>query len=145
MLNRHHINYFASINRIAFGVGDGAVRIWNLSKSTSLEVTSLQQQNRAKVMAVSIFYICQFMHMYYIGRMTDCVQQLIATWLLLQSPTFMKLKCYWCVHKSPPLDAIWSQINPVHSQHPVSVNYFICILISVQRFLKIYFALTLCD
>jgi len=58
---------------MAFGVGDGAVRIWNLSKSTSLEITSLQQQqNKAKVMAVSIFYICQFMHMYYIGRMTDC-------------------------------------------------------------------------
>jgi hypothetical protein len=93
VLNKHHRNYFGSINRIAFGVGDGAVRIWNLSKSTSLEITSLQQKNKAKIMAVSIFYICQFMHMYHIGRMTDCVQQLIDTWLLLQSPPFMKLGC----------------------------------------------------
>jgi hypothetical protein len=72
VLNKHHRNYFASINRIAFGVGDGAVRIFNLSKSTSLEITSLQQHKKAKVMAVSIFYSCQFMHMYYMGRMTDC-------------------------------------------------------------------------
>jgi hypothetical protein len=71
VLNKHR-NYFASIHRIAFGVGDGAVRIWNLSKSTSLEITSLQQQKKAKVMAVSIFYICQFMHVYHMGRMTDC-------------------------------------------------------------------------
>ena len=101
VLNKHHRNYFASINRIAFGVGDGAVRIWNLSKSTSLEITSLQQQNKAKVMAVSIFYICQFMHMYYIGRMTDCVQQLIATWLLLQTPPFMKLECLLVCSQEP--------------------------------------------
>jgi len=66
--NKHHRNYFPSINRIAFGVGDGAVRIWNLSKSTSLEITSLQQQNKTKVMAVSIFYICQFMHTYHIRK-----------------------------------------------------------------------------
>jgi len=93
VLNKYHSNYFTSINRIAFGVGDGAVRIWNLSKSTSLEITSLQQQNKVKVMAVSIFYICQVMHMYHIGKITDCVQQLTATWLLLQSPPFMKLRC----------------------------------------------------
>lgn len=101
VLNKHHRNYFASINRIAFGVGDGAVRIWNLSKSTSLEITSLQQQNKAKVMAVSIFYICQFMRMYHIGRTTDCVQQLTATWLLSQSPPFMKLKCLLVCSQEP--------------------------------------------
>jgi hypothetical protein len=72
VLNRHHRNYFAFINRIAFGVGDGAVRIWNLSNPTSLEITSLQQQKKAKIMAVSVFYIFQFMNMYHIGRMTVC-------------------------------------------------------------------------
>jgi hypothetical protein len=62
VLNKHHRNYFSCINRIAFGVGDGAVRIWNLSNSTSLEITSQQLKNKAKVMAVSIFHICRFMH-----------------------------------------------------------------------------------
>ena len=61
MLKVHHRNYFSCINRIAFGVGDGAVRIWNLSNSTSLEITSLQQKNKAKVMAVSILCVCGLM------------------------------------------------------------------------------------
>ena len=101
VLNKRHRIYFASTNRIAFGVGDGVVRIWNLSKSTSLEITSLQQQNKTKVMAVSIFYICQFMHMYHVRRMTDFVQQLTATRLLLQSPPFMKFECLLACSQEP--------------------------------------------
>jgi hypothetical protein len=43
------------IYRIAFGVGDGTVRVWNLSNSTSLEITTLWQKIKGKVMAVSVF------------------------------------------------------------------------------------------
>jgi WD40 repeat protein len=39
---------------IAFGVGDGTIRVWNLSNFTSLEIVSLWQKIKGKVMAVSI-------------------------------------------------------------------------------------------
>jgi hypothetical protein len=54
-LKKNCINYFSLIYRIAFGVGDGTIRVWNLSNSTSLEVTLLWQKIKGKVMAVSMF------------------------------------------------------------------------------------------
>lgn len=53
--NNNYRNYFSLFYRIAFGVGDGTIRVWNLSNSTSLEVTSLWQKIKGKVMAVSMF------------------------------------------------------------------------------------------
>lgn len=55
VLNNNYRTYFSLIYRIAFGGGDGTIRVWNLSNSTSLEVTSLWQKIKGKVMAVSMF------------------------------------------------------------------------------------------
>ncbi|XP_069679265.1 gem-associated protein 5 [Periplaneta americana] len=40
-------------NRIAFGVGDGMIRVWDLSNSTTLEITLLWQKIKGKVMALA--------------------------------------------------------------------------------------------
>lgn len=40
-------------SRIAFGVGDGTIRVWNLSNFTSLEIVSLWQKIKGKVMALA--------------------------------------------------------------------------------------------
>ncbi|KAJ9592049.1 hypothetical protein L9F63_001428, partial [Diploptera punctata] len=47
------INSSFDYQMIAFGVGDGTIRIWNLSNSTFLEITTLWKKIKGKVMALA--------------------------------------------------------------------------------------------
>jgi hypothetical protein len=47
---------------MAFGVGDFTIRVWNLSNFTSIEIVSLWQKIKGKVMAVSIISVNLYLH-----------------------------------------------------------------------------------
>lgn len=76
------------LDHVAIGAADGCLRVWNLSETSKIDITTVMLYTRMKVMSVSLlkcFYVCIILLSVFIKLFSFSFIILIPLFLLIKS------------------------------------------------------------